>query len=77
MRDYLDNKSRQMALNFTLLATPAEGLFRPIRAHRPEEVRRDPRRPPTGKYYTNSFHVPCISQSRPMTRLKSRRLITL
>ncbi len=57
MRDYLDRKSQQMHLNFTLLATPAEGLSgRFVRMDRERYgslagiTSRD--------YYTNSFHVP-------------------
>lgn len=57
MRDYMDQKSEETGLNFTLLATPAEGLSGRF-------VRIDQKR--FGKipgvtdraYYTNSFHVP-------------------
>lgn len=57
MRDFCNAKSKQMQMNFTLLATPAEGLSgRFVRADRQRY----------GKiagvtdreYYTNSFHVP-------------------
>lgn len=57
MRDYLDKKSQEMKLNFTLLATPAEGLsgrFVKIDKKKygiiPGITDRE--------YYTNSFHVP-------------------
>ena len=57
MRDYCDCKSRELQMNFTLLATPAEGLSgRFIRMDRqrygaiPGVTDRE--------YYTNSFHVP-------------------
>ncbi len=57
MRDYMDRMSRRMHLNFTLLATPAEGLSgRFVRMDRerygslPGITDRE--------YYTNSFHVP-------------------
>lgn len=57
MRDYCDRKSEETGLNFTLLATPAEGLSgRFIRLDKkkfgiiPGVTDRD--------YYTNSFHVP-------------------
>ncbi len=57
MRDYCDQKSEEYNLNFTLLATPAEGLSgRFIRMDKkkygiiPGVTDRD--------YYTNSFHVP-------------------
>lgn len=57
MRDFMDRKSGETGLNFTLLATPAEGLSGRF-------VRIDQKR--FGKipgvtdreYYTNSFHVP-------------------
>lgn len=57
MRDYCDKKSKEYNLNFTLLATPAEGLSgRFVRLDKkkygviPGVTDRD--------YYTNSFHVP-------------------
>ena len=57
MRDYADQCARETGLNFTLIATPAEGLSgRFVRMDKkrfgviPEVTDRD--------YYTNSFHVP-------------------
>ena len=57
MRDFCDKKSQEMKMNFTLLATPAEGLSgRFIRMDKkrygniPGVTDRD--------YYTNSFHIP-------------------
>ena len=57
MREYLDKLSQKMKLNFTLLATPAEGLsgrFVKIDKKKfgiiPGVTDRE--------YYTNSFHVP-------------------
>lgn len=57
MREYLDNMSRKTGMNFTLLATPAEGLSgRFVRIDKkkygiiPGVTDRE--------YYTNSFHVP-------------------
>ena len=57
MREYCDNKTKETGLNFTLLATPAEGLSgRFVKIDRkkygtiPGVTDRD--------YYTNSFHVP-------------------
>jgi ribonucleoside-triphosphate reductase len=57
MREYCDRKSQEMKMNFTLLATPAEGLSgRFIRMDKkrygiiPGVTDRD--------YYTNSFHIP-------------------
>ena len=57
MRNYCDNKSKEMQMNFTLLGTPAEGLSGRF-------IRMDKKR--YGKipgvtdreYYTNSFHIP-------------------
>lgn len=57
MRDYCDRISQKMKMNFTLLATPAEGLSGRF-------IRMDKKR--YGKiegvtdreYYTNSFHIP-------------------
>jgi len=57
MRDFCDRKSAELKMNFTLLATPAEGLAGRF-------LRMDQKR--CGKiegvtdreYYTNSFHVP-------------------
>lgn len=57
MRDYLDRISKEKQLNFTLLATPAEGLSGRF-------VRMDKKKYGVIKgvtdrdYYTNSFHVP-------------------
>ena len=57
MREYLDNKSKEVGMNFTLLATPAEGLagrFVRLDAEKFGEI--------TGvtdrEYYTNGFHIP-------------------
>ena len=57
MRDFCDRKSQAMKMNFTLLATPAEGLSGKF-------IRQDQKQ--FGKlpgitdreYYTNSFHIP-------------------
>ncbi len=57
MRKYLDKKAREMSLNFSLLATPAEGL-----SGRFVKIDRDRFGSIEGvtdrEYYTNSFHVP-------------------
>lgn len=57
MRKFVDDKSEETGLNFTLLATPAEGLSgrfvridKKIYGEIPGITDRD--------YYTNSFHVP-------------------
>ena len=57
MRDYLDRKSKEEGLNFTLLATPAEGLSGRF-------VKLDKKKfgvipgVTDREYYTNSFHIP-------------------
>lgn len=57
MRDFCDKKSEETGLNFTLLATPAEGLsgrFVKIDRAKYGKIEGVTDRP----YYTNSFHVP-------------------
>ncbi len=57
MRDYVDKLSKRTGLNFTLLATPAEGLsgrFVHIDRERYGSIPGITDR----EYYTNSFHVP-------------------
>jgi ribonucleoside-triphosphate reductase len=57
MRDYLDKKSAEKGMNFTLLATPAEGLagrFVRIDKKKFGEIPGVTDR----EYYTNGFHVP-------------------
>lgn len=57
MRDYLDRLSQEKQMNFTLLATPAEGLSG--RFVRMDKERFGEIPGVTDKeYYTNSFHVP-------------------
>jgi len=57
MRNYLDKISQQEHLNFTLLATPAEGLSG--RFVRMDRARYGVIEGVTDRdYYTNSFHVP-------------------
>ena len=57
MRHYMDEMSQKTGLNFTLLATPAEGLsgrFVRIDQHKYGKIPGVTDR----EYYTNSFHVP-------------------
>lgn len=57
MRNYLDDLAKEKQLNFTLLATPAEGLsgrFVRIDKKKYGEIKGVTDR----DYYTNSFHVP-------------------
>jgi len=57
MREYLDKLSQEKQMNFTLLATPAEGLagrFVPL-----DKKKYGERKNITDRdYYTNSFHIP-------------------
>ena len=69
MREYLDNMSKTHQLNFTLLATPAEGLSgrfvridRDIYGSIPGITDRD--------YYTNSFHVPVYYPIRAFDKIR-------
>ena len=69
MRSYLDNMSRKTGLNYTLLATPAEGLSGRF-------VRMDKKRFGVIKgvtdrdYYTNSFHVPVYYNISAFQKIK-------
>ncbi len=69
MRQYLDKKSQDTHMNYTLLATPAEGLSgRFIRMDKkkygiiPGVTDRD--------YYTNSFHVPVYYNISAFDKIK-------
>lgn len=68
MRRYLDNKSKETGLNFTLLATPAEGLSGRF-------VRMDRKRfgvipgVTDREYYTNSFHVPVYYEIKAIDKI--------
>ena len=69
MRSYLDNMSRKTGLNYTLLATPAEGLSGRF-------VRMDKKRFGVIKgvtdrdYYTNSFHIPVYYNISAFQKIK-------
>ncbi|MDL2225612.1 anaerobic ribonucleoside triphosphate reductase [Eubacteriales bacterium OttesenSCG-928-M02] len=57
MRDYLDQKTQEMGMNYTLLATPAEGLsgrFVKLDRKKYGNIEGVTDR----EYYTNSFHIP-------------------
>ena len=57
MRDYCDKKSQELKMNFSLLATPAEGLSG--RFIRMDQKRFGKLKGITDReYYTNSFHIP-------------------
>ena len=69
MRDYLDAKSEETGLNFTLLATPAEGLSgRFVRMDRKRygEIPGITDR----EYYTNSFHVPVYHEIQAFRKIQ-------
>ncbi len=69
MRNYLDSLSQEKKLNFTLLATPAEGLSGRF-------VRLDKKRYGILKgvtdrdYYTNSFHIPVYYSLSAFDKIK-------
>lgn len=57
MRDFTDNASKESGLNYTLLATPAEGLsgrFIKFDKKKYGEIENITKK----EYYTNSFHIP-------------------
>ena len=57
MRDFCDRKSQELKMNFSLLATPAEGLSG--RFIRMDQKRYGKLKGITDReYYTNSFHIP-------------------
>ncbi|MDD3654011.1 MAG: anaerobic ribonucleoside triphosphate reductase [Desulfotomaculaceae bacterium] len=69
MRDKMDQASKQYRMNFTLLATPAEGLagrFIAMDRERFGEI--------TGvtdrEYYTNSFHIPVYYQIGALAKIR-------
>jgi ribonucleoside-triphosphate reductase len=69
MRDYLDKKSAQTHMNFTLLATPAEGLAGRF-------VRMDAKKfghiegVTDREYYTNGFHIPVYFKISAYDKIK-------
>lgn len=69
MRDYMDNLSRERKLNYTLIATPAEGLsgrFVAIDRKRFGSIDGVTNR----EYYTNSFHVPVYHKLSAIDKIK-------
>ena len=69
MRKYLDDLSAEKQLNFTLLATPAEGLSG--RFVRMDKKRYGIIKGITDKdYYTNSFHVPVYYKISAFDKIK-------
>ncbi len=69
MREFMDAKSVETGLNFTLLATPAEGLSG--RFVRIDKKRFGEIEGVTDKdYYTNSFHVPVYYQTNAFNKIK-------
>jgi len=69
MRGYLDRKARETGLNFSLLATPAEGLsgrFVRIDRERFGSIEGITDR----DYYTNSFHVPVYYNTNAFKKIE-------
>ncbi len=69
MRDRLDEECRRTGLNFTLLATPAEGLsgrFVKMDAKKYGKIKGVTDR----EYYTNSFHVPVYYKISAFDKIK-------
>ncbi len=68
MRDRMDDISKQYKMNFTLLATPAEGTAgRFVKMDR--EIYGDIDGVTTKEYYTNSFHVPVYYKIRAVDKI--------
>lgn len=68
MRDRMDDISKQYKMNFTLIATPAEGTAgRFIKMDR--EVFGDIEGITTKEYYTNSFHVPVYHKIKAIDKI--------
>ncbi|MBR4748457.1 MAG: anaerobic ribonucleoside triphosphate reductase [Abditibacteriota bacterium] len=68
MRDFCDARTREYKLNFTLLATPAEGLSG--RFIRMDKKRFGEIKGVTDRdYYTNSFHIPVYFQISPFKKI--------
>ena len=70
MRDYMDKKTQETGMNYTLLGTPAEGLSgRFVRMDKerfgviPGVTDRD--------YYTNSFHVPVYYETSAFHKIST------
>ena len=75
MRACMDQKSRETGLNWTLLATPAEGLsgrFLRIDQKKYGKIEGVTDR----EYYTNSFHVPVYYGISAFKKIQRRRRST-
>ncbi len=69
MRDKADKKAKETNLNFTILATPAEGLSgRFVNIDRKKYGVIDG--VTSKKYYTNSFHIPVGYDINAFTKIK-------
>ncbi|MDL2211411.1 anaerobic ribonucleoside triphosphate reductase [Erysipelotrichaceae bacterium OttesenSCG-928-M19] len=69
LRNKVDQKAQETQLNFSLIATPAEGLsgrFTKIDRNKFGEIKDITDR----KYYTNSFHVPVYYPTKIIDKLK-------
>ena len=69
MREFCDSESKRLGLNFSLLATPAEGLSG--RFVRIDRKRFGEKLGITDRdYYTNSFHVPVYYKTNAMHKIE-------
>lgn len=69
MREFCDSESKRLGLNFSLLATPAEGLSG--RFVRIDRKRFGEKKGITDRdYYTNSFHVPVYYKTNAMHKIE-------
>jgi len=69
MRDRMDDISKQYKMNFTLIATPAEGTAgRFVKMDR--EIFGDIEGVTTREYYTNSFHIPVYYKIKGINKIK-------
>lgn len=69
MRDFCDRKSNEMGLNFTLLATPAEGLAGRFVGY--DKKKYGAIKGVTDRiYYTNSFHIPVYYKISALDKIR-------
>ena len=75
MRKRMDDKSQETGLNFTLLATPAEGCPAALSASTRKSLGKSPASP-TGSTTPTPSTSRCTTPSAPLRRLKRKRLST-
>jgi len=69
MRDRMENASKEYGLNFSLLATPAEGLSGTF-VRKDKKVFGEIKNITDKDYYTNSFHVPVYHKINAIDKIK-------